>query len=316
MSSRRRAAARALALAALLGAAGQMAHGRSDRPAPPAGPGRGFPETGPWLSFYGRADQMGPLDRVAARFRIINIDADPHMENFDPAQIARLRAGGRNRVISYLNIGACESFRDYFHRTPAGVVSCKGNKKAQRGAYAGYPDEIWMDPGDPDYQRLIAEHVAPRLAAQGVDGFFLDNLEILEHDRCDERCRQGGLALVARLRAAFPGHLIVMQNATGSVTLRGRIAQEPFAALLDGVTREEVYTPRFDASAEAELRRWLALGLRPGGRAFFVGTEDYVGGCKRDSLARSIQERSRSSGFSPYVTDASAGQKVICPWSY
>jgi cysteinyl-tRNA synthetase len=320
MGVRARARVPALACAALLiGAPARAGDGGATAPtAPPAGPGRGFPETGPWLSFYGTARQMGSLERVAARFRIINIDADPSVENFDAAQIARLKAGGRNRVISYLNVGACEKFRDYFRRAPAGFVPCGANRKAQRGRYAGYPDEVWMDPADPDHQRLIVDHAAARLVAAGVDGFFLDNLEILEHTGCDARCQQGGLALVARLRAAFPQHLIVMQNATSGVTRQGRVAQGPFPTLLDGVSREDMYTPGESdgPAAEADLLAWLELRLRPGGRSFFVGTEDYVVSCKAAALARKIYDRSRRRGFSPYVTDASAGQKVICHWAF
>jgi cysteinyl-tRNA synthetase len=291
-------------------------------PGPTPGPGRGFPEVQPWVSFYGRADQMGSLARAAARFRVINIDADPAIGNFTPAQIAVLRAGGRNRVISYLNVGACESFRRYWQSAPAGFVSCRENRKAQRGRYQGYPDEVWMDPSDRDYQRLLVGHVAPALAATGVDGFFLDNLEILEHDPedrdggCDPRCQRGGLELLARLRAAFPQHLIVMQNTTSEVTRLGRTGGAPVPSLLDGVTREGVYTPHPDGEAEAELAAWAALRLSPGGRRFFIGTEDYVGGCHRAREARRIYDRSRQRGFSPYATDASAGQQVVCYWGF
>ena len=65
---------------------------------------------------------MGALDKVAAMFRIINIDADPSMSNFTPAEIAQLRAGGANRVTSYLNIGSCENFRSYWDAVLACTV--------------------------------------------------------------------------------------------------------------------------------------------------------------------------------------------------
>src|SRR4249920_963006 len=74
--------------------------GAGARPAPaddhPRGHQRGIPENAPWLSFYGTARQMGDLRRVAAAFRLINIDADPAIGNFTRADIAVLRAGGRN----------------------------------------------------------------------------------------------------------------------------------------------------------------------------------------------------------------------------
>jgi len=185
------------------------------------GPGRGFPQTGPWVSYYGRADDLD-LGRLADRFRIINIDADPGAGNFTAAQIDQLKAGGRNRVISYLNVGAVERSRTYWATVPEGFVAPRDNVKAQLGPYPGYPDEVWMNVGDPDWQRLVVAYLAPRLTAQGVDGFYFDNLEIVEHAAgsgqqpiCDAQCAQGGLDIVAALRAAYLSLLFVMQNATG-----------------------------------------------------------------------------------------------------
>jgi cysteinyl-tRNA synthetase len=289
--------------------------------------GPGFPDAGPWLSFYGTAAQMGDLERVSRTFRIIDIDADPGRDghgNFTDDELRALRAGGQNRVLSYLNLGSCERFRTYWSRAPPGLVPCGENRAAMLGAYADYPDETWMDPGNADYQRLIVDHVAARLAARGVDGFYLDNLEVVEHAEADSRegmctpaCRQGALDLVRKLRERFPDALFVMQNATSETTRLGTTGGVRFAALLDGVAHEDVYSPELDAEAEAELAAWSALGLRSKtGRPFFVGVEDYVGNCTNADAARSIYTRSRKHGFSPYVSDASNLQKTVCYWPF
>ncbi len=291
-------------------------------PPRPRGPGRGFPAPGPWVSFYGAARTVKPLARIAATFRVINIDADPGVAAWSPAEIAELKAGGRNRVISYMNVGSCENFREYFNKAPPGFVPCRENLRAQRGRYSGYPDEIWMDPSNDDYTRLIVDHVALRLARTGVDGFYLDNLEILEHgDKtnngpCGDRCRQGGLELVAALRRAYPHHLIVMQNATSEVTRLGSTEAGPFAELLDGVAHESVFSPEHDREAVAQLRAWQAMRLQPGGHPFFIGVEDYVGSCAALKKAHAAYQENRRHGFSPYATDASAGQKKICFWPF
>ncbi|MES1209550.1 MAG: endo alpha-1,4 polygalactosaminidase, partial [Pseudomonadota bacterium] len=201
-SDRNRPAARppgrtASAAGAILLALFAAPAGRAASEKPGAGPG--IRANAPWLSFYGSAQQMGDLDAVAATFRLINIDADPDTGNFSPGQIHELKAGGHNTVISYLNIGSCERTRRYWKRAPAGLLPCAANRAAQIGPYRGFPDEVWMNPSNPDYQRLILEHVAPRLAATGVDGFFLDNLEIVEHGAggagtgapCDRACVTG-----------------------------------------------------------------------------------------------------------------------------
>jgi cysteinyl-tRNA synthetase len=179
-----------------------------------------------------------------------------------------------------------------------------------------------MNPANADYQRLIVQYVAPRLAAQGVDGFFLDNLELVEHGTstsdgpCDAACAQGGLDLVAQLRAAFPSMLLVMQNATSDATRLGQSGGVPFPSLLDGVSHEEITFPSIDSTARSELAAWRALGLQPGGRAFFIGTEDYVGDCSNSSDAMTAYAYSRGAGFSPYATDASSGQKMVCYWNF
>jgi cysteinyl-tRNA synthetase len=309
----------------LAGMGGTTAHAGArgaglDRVAPR--PARGIRANAPWLSFYGTAKQAGDLERLAATFRLINIDADPDAGNFTPAQIRTLKAGGRNTVLSYLNLGSCERSRRYFTRTPDGLIPCGRNRAAQIGAYRGYPDEIWMNPGNADYQRLILEHVAPRLAATGVDGFFLDNLEIVEHGAtgrgsgapCDRACVTGALTLVAELRRAFPGLTIVMQNATSTATRDAVVGGVPFPRLLDGISREEVYAPKYDRDAEAELLAWKRLGLGAGGSPFSITTLDYVGTCRDRRRASAAYARSRANGFSPYATISSANQDHVCDW--
>lgn len=286
-----------------------------------AGASRGISAPGPWVSYYGSANRVD-LQRMASTFRVFDIDADPGVGNFTPAHISQLKAGGANKVLSYLNIGSCENFRDYWKKVPSGFLSCSANKAAQRGTYAGYADELWMDPSNFDYQRLIVDYVAPRLVAQGVDGFYLDNMEIVEHGatarrgRCDATCRQGGLDLVRKLREKYPSLTIVMQNATSDVTRLGTTGGASFATLLDGIAHEEVYGPVYDADAEAELKAWYGMGLKPGGAHFWIGTLDYVGSCSNTTDASSDFARSRARYFSPSASDASGGQNVVCYWSF
>jgi cysteinyl-tRNA synthetase, unknown class len=284
------------------------------------GRGPGFAEKGPWVSFYGNASQMGDLAKVAATFRVINIDADPGAGNFTDAQLRTLKANGKNRVISYMNVGACENYRDYWSNAPSGFVSCGKNGAAHLGSYDGYPDETWMNPSNADYQKLIVEHVAKRLAARGVDGFYMDNLELLSHPAsgtqngpCNTTCRQGGLDLVRKLREAFPDLLIVMQNGTGDVTRLGTTGGVDFPSLIDGIAHEEVYAPKHDAEAERELLAWKAMSWKSAkGHPFWIAVEDYVGSCDNKSQAQAVIAKSVAHGFSSYVSDESGGQRVVC----
>ena len=285
----------------------------------PAGSGRGFPAAGPWLACYGGARGLGDLATVASTFRILDLDADPGLGSLSAAQIAVLKAGGKNRVISYLNVGAAESWRTYWTTAPAGLLPAGQNKKAHLGPYAGYPTETWMDLADPDYQKLIVEHVAPRLIAQGVDGFFFDNFELVEHTATEPNgparagTRQGGLDLIWQLRQKYRDALFVTNNATADATRTGTTHGVAFATLLDGVVRESALAPTPSTYATAELSKWAAMGLRPGGRPFWVGTLDFGADPAR---VQATYAASRALGFSPYVADASAGLQGVFYWGF
>jgi cysteinyl-tRNA synthetase len=261
---------------------------------------------------------------MAATFRIMDIDADPDLGNFTPAQIKQLQSNGQNKVLSYLNLGSCENFRGYWSKVPAGLLSCAANTSAQAGTYSGYSNEVWMNLGNPEYQRLVLDYIAPRLAAQGVDGFYFDNMEIVEHGTnttngpCDAKCSQGGLDLIAKLRDKYPNLLFVMQNTVGDTTRLGRATGASgtvaYPSLLDGIAHEEVYKPTFDAYAETALTKWAGMNLTPGGQKFWIATLDYVGSCTNTAEAQSAFSSSRARGFSPSVSDASAGQQAVCYW--
>ena len=274
---------------------------------------------GPWTTYYGAASKLD-LQQVARTYRLLVIDADPGQRNFTPEQIAQLRDGGRNRVLSYLNIGSCERFRTYWRTTGTAIPGCGANRRAQRGVYHGYPDEVWMDPSDPDHQRLVLDYLAPRLVAQGVDGFYLDNMEIVEHGvrtdngPCGDACRRGGLELVYKLRARYPQLTIILQNTAGPVTRMGQAGGVPFPTLLDGIAHESVFAPQHDADADAQLALWRAWSSERPEQRFWIGTLDYVGKCENVDRARKAAARSRARGYVPAVSDASAGQQRICDW--
>jgi cysteinyl-tRNA synthetase len=123
------------------------------------------------------------------------------------------------------------------------------------------------------------------------------------------------LDVVRELRETYPAMLIVMQNATSDVTRLGTTGGIAFPTLLDGVAHEEVYRPKRDHEAEQELVRWRQMSLRSrAGHPFWIGVEDYVGSCANAEAAALVFENCKKHGFSPYVSDDSGGQKVVCYW--
>ena len=296
--------------------------GAGDSGGPAGAYGRGFPTPWPWVSWYGSSRGATVVANVAAAFRIINIDADPDGGNFTDEEIRTLRAGGLNRVISYLNIGSCETFRSYYGTDPSGHKSCQSSG-ALTTPYDGYPDEMWANLSNLDYRDLMVNYIAQRLADRGVDGFYLDNLEVVAHGPrttngpCDAACSQGGLDLVWLLRQKFPDKLIVMQNASSDVTRLGTTHGVAYPSLLDGLSHEEVYSNGGDATALAEMKAWRDMSLVVDARPFWLAVEEYVGECSSaaKSAADAIYAQALADNFHAYVTDASSRQSAPCFWS-
>jgi cysteinyl-tRNA synthetase len=148
--------------------------------------------------------------------------------------------------------------------------------------------------------------VAPRLAAQGIDGFYLDNMEVVEHGPsdangpCDAACSQGGLDLIWELRQKFPDLLIVMQNASSDVTRLGKTHGVPYPSILDGLSHEEVYSNGGDPGSLAEMKAWKGMNLVSGGHPFWLAVEEYVGACSKADkpAATAIYAEAMADGFS------------------
>jgi cysteinyl-tRNA synthetase, unknown class len=282
---------------------------------------RGIEASGPFLAFRGRADQMGKLEDVAARYRIIAVDAEPSAEKFSGQDVTVLRGGGRNVVLGLLNVGTCDRRSKYWASAPDDFLPCAANLRGQIGPRSDRPQEVWMSPEDEEYQRLIIEYVAPRIAQTGVDGFLLDGLDLLDHGSdddeaaCDGDCITAGLNMLTDLRKAFPDLILVTQASSQSIA-RASLGKVRVEQLLDGVVGEGVYTPSYHAEREADLLAWKQMGLTINGRPFAVISQDYVDSCDDSARAQTIYQASHSHGFSPAIALSPLSRPRVCAWSF
>jgi cysteinyl-tRNA synthetase len=279
---------------------------------------RALPASPVWAVYYGQGSAIN-IAHAAATFKLIVIDADPGNGTpaFSAAQIAALKANGA-KVLSYLNFGACEKSRTYWNTVPSGFVSCGANTSAQISRYSGF-QEYWMNPANADYQNLIVNYVAPRLAATGVDGFMLDNFEIVGHGAnastapCDAACAQGGLDLVKRLRDRYPD-LAMVPNAAPVQAIAGTTGGVSFPWLIDGVIAEQVFLPSTSTSVVQLLKSWQSTEQNLGRSGFFVGSLDYTPSCTASSSAQTAWTAAQQTGFSPSISTVSLDS--ICWWSF
>ncbi|VVD27971.1 Glycoside hydrolase, end-alpha-1,4-polygalactosaminidase [Paraburkholderia dioscoreae] len=287
-------------------------------PTPAISAARALPAQPVWAAYYGLGSALD-IAQAAATFKLIVIDADPGNGTpaFSAAQIAALKADGA-KVLSYLNFGACEKSRTYWNTVPSGFVSCGANTSAQISKYQGF-QEYWMNPANADYQNLLVNYVAARLAATGVDGFMLDNFEIVGHGAgsstapCDAACAQGGLDLVKQLRDRFPD-LVLVPNAAPVQAIGGTTGGVSFPWLIDGVIAEQVFLPSTSTSVVQQLKSWQSTEQNLGRNGFFAGSLDYVSSCTASSTAQTAWTAAQQAGFSPSISIASLDS--ICWWSF
>lgn len=85
---------------------------------------------------------------------------------FTKDEIAAVKAQGTT-VLSYLNIGSIETFREGYDALNDVILA----------PYDNWPDEYWADVSRAEWQAFIAEE-AQTLIDKGADGFFLDNADV------------------------------------------------------------------------------------------------------------------------------------------
>lgn len=85
----------------------------------------------------------------------------------DGSEIEKINGPGRH-IYSYINIGSLETFRDYYDDYSSLTL----------GVYENWEDEKWIDVSDKRWQDFILNELAPELRSKGIDGFFVDNVDV------------------------------------------------------------------------------------------------------------------------------------------
>lgn len=96
-------------------------------------------------------------------------------QSFSREQIAELKAEGHT-VYSYINVGALETYRPYYDRFSSLCLD----------VYENWEDERWVDVSDPAWQDFVINELSQELIDKGVDGLFVDNVDVYYHYKRDE----------------------------------------------------------------------------------------------------------------------------------
>jgi len=148
-------------------------------------------------------------------------------------QVAALHSIGC-LVLGYLSVGTIEDYRWWYPLV-----------KRYRLEYWDDWGEWYADTSRSGYRSVVTAKVAPPMLDKGLDGLFLDNVDMI----ADHRPQRAGMYTLVRALAALVharGGLLFAQNGDTVVT--------PVLAALDGWNREDVsWTYDFD------LRRYMRV---------------------------------------------------------
>jgi uncharacterized protein (TIGR01370 family) len=195
------------------------------------------------------------------------------------AEVAALRRRGV-LVLAYLSVGTVEDWRHYASSVP---------RSWTLGAVEGWAGERYVDARQAGWRRLMARE-AETMAAQGLDGLYLDNLDVAEDF---PKTSRGVVALVKQLRAAAPALLLVAQNGLAvdhRLPVDAVAHEDVFARWDDGYRRS---TAAETADVLPKLRRLHRRGLP-------IFTLDYAE--PGSSEAQAALQQSLVEGFHPAVS--------------
>ena len=181
------------------------------------------------------------LQQLTKSYQTMVLDAT----NLDKSDIKQLHSESQ-QIFAYLNVGALETSNSFY----------QDFKDLTFKPYDNWPDESWIDVTDSAWQDFLVHQLAQSLKDEGVDGLFLDNLDVYDHDQRPEVYA----SLVQLLKEFQSKGLPVIING-GSTFVSQLVAENPKLArqLIYAVNQESVFLAYdFDAvkpvqqTAEAE----------------------------------------------------------------
>lgn len=98
-------------------------------------------------------------------YKTLVIDA----QSFNKQQINWLQEHN-GKVLSYMNVGAIESFRPYY----------KQYQSLTFKDYENWDEERWVDVNDKRWQQFLTQKLAKQLLSKNIDGLWLDNLDVYD----------------------------------------------------------------------------------------------------------------------------------------
>lgn len=221
-------------------------------------------------------------------YRVIVIDA----AYFEKEDIIKLKKQG-HVVYTYLNIGSIETFREYYDDF----------KDITIGDYENWDEEKWIDVSNEKWQKFLIEDLALKYKEKGVDGFFVDNVDVY-YNFPTEDIYTGVEEILKELK--MTNKLVIING--GDVFLKEYIqSNNSLNNLITGVNQESVITSiDFESNSfgiqdketelyyESYLKKLKALGME-------VYLLEYTSDLK---VSERIKDYCNSNGYIFYISDS------------
>lgn len=202
---------------------------------------------------------------------------------FTSEQIAHLHEWGKT-VVGYFNVGSLEKHREYYKRFQSKAL----------GEYENWPDEYWMDVSDPTWQQMLKERSEEHVK-MGVDGFFVDNVDVY-HMYPKEEIYRGLCSVLQDLKML---EVPIIING-GDVFVSRCMAENIALDLFDGVNQESVFTQidfqnnKYLKQEEMDKAYFLSYLLRVKEYSLSVWLLEYA---PDESLKKEIDQYAKANGF-------------------
>lgn len=239
---------------------------------------------------------------VARAFELLVLEPD------HDRPIAPLR-GPMAQLPGYISLGEVDRTRPF-----VGTLDKAG---ALKGTNPNWPAARSADLRHPAWRAMVLDQLIPGILAKGFDGIFIDTLDSAEAiERADKDVNSGmvqaGIALLADIRARFPGIVVMLNRAYAPLP-----AAAPHIDYLLGEAMSSKWNfaaKRYELTTQEDWD-WQASHLRAARQAnpaLVLTTLDYWDPRDHPAVA-GLYQRERASGFNPYVATIALDQLLPEP---
>lgn len=207
-------------------------------------------------------------------------------------QISKLKENS-GMVLSYINIGSIEDFRDYFNDYSSLIL----------GPYENWDEEYWIDVSDGAWQEFILGDLAVQIKDKGVDGFFVDNADVYYYYPSDSTF--DGITTI--LQGLKSEGMYVVVNGGDSYVTDYLNAGDSLDDILDGVNQESVFTSinwdentftENDSETQAYYLDYLSSVAEQGKDVYLI---EYTAD---EQLTQDIYKEAHGLGYKVYISDS------------